>query len=288
MEFPSLGKHCHQSDCKQLDFLPMKCDACSEIFCKDHIQYSLHSCPESYKKDNQVPVCPLCNSLVPVKSGESPDITVGRHIDSDCKSDTAKQRRKVYTNKCSFKGCKQKELIPVQCEKCRLNFCLRHRFEADHNCSGFEGSGQGMSRQGAAALARMQGTKASSSSTQPKKSGNPPPQRSSQMSTIGSQLNRERQDRQSQGRQLTQDQARSAQAGLSEEEAMARAIQMSLAETQKNQQNNQTLSQEDEDLLLAQALAASEEDARRERQRRQQQQQTRQNQDSNKTSCEVS
>ena len=48
-----------------------------------------------FLQDNQVPVCPLCNSLVPVKAGETPDITVGRHIDNDCKSDTAKQRRKV-------------------------------------------------------------------------------------------------------------------------------------------------------------------------------------------------
>lgn len=265
----------------------MKCDACSEIFCKDHIHYSSHSCPESYKKDNQVPVCPLCNSLVPIKKGETPDVIVGRHIDNDCKSDTAQQRRKVYTNKCSFKSCKQKELIPVQCDKCLKNFCLRHRFEDDHNCSGFEGTGKGMSKQGAAALSRLQGS-TSSPPVQPKKN-NPPPQRSSQLSNIGSQLNRERQERQqgSQGRQLTQEQARTAQAGLSEEEAMARAIQMSLAETQKPQENNQGLSQEDEDLLLAQALAASEEEARRETQRRRQQQQ-RQQQDSNKTSCEVS
>ena len=48
-----------------------------------------------FLQDNQVPVCPLCNSLVPVKKGETPDITVGRHIDNDCKSDTAQQRRKV-------------------------------------------------------------------------------------------------------------------------------------------------------------------------------------------------
>lgn len=32
------------------DFLPMKCDACQEIFCKDHVTYANHKCTSSYKK----------------------------------------------------------------------------------------------------------------------------------------------------------------------------------------------------------------------------------------------
>lgn len=35
------------------DFLPMRCDACQEIFCKDHITYANHKCMSSYKKVNQ-------------------------------------------------------------------------------------------------------------------------------------------------------------------------------------------------------------------------------------------
>ena len=50
MELPHLGKHCNEKTCNQLDFLPMKCDACSQIFCKDHLQYDDHSCSSSYKK----------------------------------------------------------------------------------------------------------------------------------------------------------------------------------------------------------------------------------------------
>lgn len=34
------------------DFLPMRCDACQEIFCKDHITYASHKCMSSYKKVN--------------------------------------------------------------------------------------------------------------------------------------------------------------------------------------------------------------------------------------------
>lgn len=46
-------------------------------------------------QDNQVPVCPLCNTPIPVKAGELPDVRVGQHIDSDCQSDPAKERRRV-------------------------------------------------------------------------------------------------------------------------------------------------------------------------------------------------
>lgn len=46
-------------------------------------------------QDIQVPVCPLCNTPIPVKRGEMPDIKVGEHIDRDCKSDPAQRKRKV-------------------------------------------------------------------------------------------------------------------------------------------------------------------------------------------------
>lgn len=58
-------------------------------------------------------------------------MTVGQHIDQYCKSD----KTKIFTNKCSFKNCKKKELIPVQCTICKLNYCLRHRHTTDHECN---------------------------------------------------------------------------------------------------------------------------------------------------------
>ncbi|RXM31954.1 AN1-type zinc finger protein 2B [Acipenser ruthenus] len=134
MEFPDLGEHCTERTCKRLDFLPMKCDACGDIFCKDHITYANHKCTSAYKKDVQVPVCPLCNTPIPVKRGEMPDIKVGEHIDGDCKSDPAQRKRKIFTNKCSKGGCKQKEMIKVTCDQCHLNFCLKHRHPLDHEC----------------------------------------------------------------------------------------------------------------------------------------------------------
>ncbi|KAI0221956.1 AN1-type zinc finger protein 2B [Lamellibrachia satsuma] len=266
MEFPDLGEHCSIPTCKQLDFLPVKCDACHKIFCHEHYQYAKHDCTESYAKDNQIPVCPLCNTPIPVKKGESPDVRVGQHIDNDCQSDPAKEKRKIYTNRCALKGCKQKELIPFKCDRCHQNYCLRHRLEADHTCQGFEQSGKGISHSGASAVAR--------SSTVPVKAGpsaagrRSAPQTST-LSAIGRDLDRERQQRQSSN-------AHTLQAGLSEDEAMARAIAMSLQTSdtpvtnpRDAPQSAETRQQEEEDLALARALQASERDAAQARTRQQ-------------------
>lgn len=118
------------------DFLPIKCDACSELFCDEHYSYSRHSCPKAYQKDNQVPVCPLCNKPVPVPVGQEPNFIVGTHIDNDCQSDLATNGKRIFTNLCSMKGCKVKEVIPVVCNDCTLNFCLKHRHPQDHKCGG--------------------------------------------------------------------------------------------------------------------------------------------------------
>lgn len=36
---------------------------------------------------------------------------VGEHIDRDCQSDPAVKKRNAFINKCSVKGCKQKEVL---------------------------------------------------------------------------------------------------------------------------------------------------------------------------------
>ncbi|XP_037710344.1 AN1-type zinc finger protein 2A [Drosophila subpulchrella] len=130
MEFPHLGQHCSEQTCNRLDFLPVKCDSCDKVFCASHYNYDRHNCPAAHRKNVQVPICPLCREPVPTPPGVEPDITVGQHIDQQCKSES----KKIYTNRCHAKGCKRKELIPVTCSQCHLNFCLRHRHTSDHNC----------------------------------------------------------------------------------------------------------------------------------------------------------
>ncbi|XP_072124516.1 AN1-type zinc finger protein 2A isoform X1 [Mobula birostris] len=255
MEFPDLGKHCSENSCKRLDFLPLKCDACAQIFCKDHITYAQHKCTSSYKKDMQVPVCPLCNTPVPIRRGEMPDIRVGEHIDRECRSDPAQKKRKIFTNKCSKSGCKQKEMIKVTCDQCHLNFCLKHRHPLDHAC---EADGKPLSKAGNAAMKRVQGTP---------KPGVVPSTSKGTSSSRPNGLNTSAPPRHNSDSARNIPMSASLQAGLTEEQALQRALERSLAESS---QNTAPSHQEQEDLALAQAIAASEEEFRRQQQQTQQ------------------
>lgn len=191
MELPDIGEHCSEKSCNRLDFLPLKCDACESIFCRDHVTYNQHDCPSAYKKDVQVPVCPLCNAPVPTKRGDPPDLAVGQHIDNECQSDIGKSRRKVFTNKCSYKGCKIREVVQVNCDQCKDNYCLKHRHPQDHACVG---------REEAMRQKRLQAVQQKNS-----------PTNGSDRNTFGS-----------------------IQGYMSEDEALARALQASLNETSQN------------------------------------------------------
>lgn len=270
MEFPDLGEHCSEKTCKRLDFLPMKCDACQEIFCKDHVTYAHHKCMSSYKKDVQVPVCPLCNTPIPIKRGEMPDIKVGEHIDRDCKSDPAQRKRKIFTNKCSQGGCKQKEMIRVTCDQCHLNYCLKHRNPLDHDC---KTDGKPLSKAGNAAAMRAHGASSASASSSSSASGNSRPV--SRPVSNGVTANSRSHNSGPTQRIPTSVSAHnvippsaSFQAGMTEEQALQRALEMSLAESRPAVQPELSR-QEQEDLALAQALAASEEEYRRQQQRQQ-------------------
>ncbi|KAM8844257.1 AN1-type zinc finger protein 2A isoform 2-T2 [Spinachia spinachia] len=266
MEFPDLGEHCSENTCKRLDFLPMRCDACQEIFCKDHITYANHKCMSSYKKDVQVPVCPLCNIPIPIKRGEMPDIKVGEHIDRDCKSDPAQRKRKIFTNKCSKGGCKQKEMIRVTCDQCHLNYCLKHRHPLDHDC---KTDGKPLSKSGHSALMRAQGSSSSSCASASSGSRHSRPVSNGVSANIrGHGTGTAQRIPTSVSAQNVIPPSASFQAGMTEEQALQRALEMSLADSRPPAQPDLT-PQEQEDQALAQALAASEEEFRRQQQRQQ-------------------
>lgn len=142
MELPHIGQNCALKQCNQLDFLPVKCDACSNVFCIEHYQYERHNCDKAKDKDFQVPVCPLCMEPVMGKRGQLPDIFVSEHIDQFCKGNEAIQarlaasKRKTNLQACSHKSCKQKDVIYLECSDCRAKFCIRHRHPTDHSCTG--------------------------------------------------------------------------------------------------------------------------------------------------------
>lgn len=140
MELPHVGEQCSLKECRRLDYLPVKCTACKQIFCSEHFRFEAHHCPDEKSDGQQVMhhrqvniKCPLCNRAVPLRATESPDHAVNEHITRNCFVET---KEKVFSNQCSMTSCKRKELMPLTCERCRLNHCLSHRHPADHLCEG--------------------------------------------------------------------------------------------------------------------------------------------------------
>ncbi|XP_017004117.2 AN1-type zinc finger protein 2A [Drosophila takahashii] len=226
MEFPHLGQHCSEPTCNRLDFLPVKCDSCDKVFCASHYNYDRHSCPSAHRKNVQVPICPLCREPVPTPPGVEPDVTVGQHIDQQCKSES----KKIYTNRCHAKGCKRKELIPVTCSQCHLNFCLRHRHTSDHDCqppSARAGAGAGSSSSGSGGWQSIFKTPSSTSSA------------SESRSMAAQAAERRRQSRNTSSsisttnstpRAVQATQVQNIQGNMSEDEALARALALSIME----------------------------------------------------------
>jgi len=160
MEFPDLGKHCKLEGCNRLDFLPVKCQGCSEIFCLDHYNYEKHKCPTGWslfqqisdlrfstrfskflqiflapKNNRQVPTCPMCDKPVPFDKDKPLDQIVSEHIDRDCDSKAAaRKRKKKKEGTCCAPKCKVRELIELKCDSCSKRVCLKHRHPNDHNC----------------------------------------------------------------------------------------------------------------------------------------------------------
>jgi len=134
VDFLSIGKHCKEESCKQLDFLPFKCEHCREQFCVDHYESSKHNCQHLVDKDSRLPQCPLCMQYITKGTrGVDDNAQVERHIQSNCTSHVV-PKKKPKKNRCSTSKCKQHSLIPFSCDKCFQQFCVRHRHPGDHNC----------------------------------------------------------------------------------------------------------------------------------------------------------
>lgn len=146
MEFYNVGKHCTHKGCNQLDFLPYTCHRCKSIYCQEHWKPDQHSCPHQFDSsfDSQVPVCPICNQPIPTARNTDPNISVNNHIAQNCpKSPTSISKTPVYKNSCSFRSCKSKSMVNITCSQCGKGYCIKHRLEADHKCSGPIGTNGG-------------------------------------------------------------------------------------------------------------------------------------------------
>ena len=56
---------------------------------------------------------------------------MNQHIQSNCSDLEPKN-----DNTCRKKGCTTKMLVPMHCTECGLSYCVKHRLEIDHQCSG--------------------------------------------------------------------------------------------------------------------------------------------------------
>jgi len=128
MEF-SIGANCSEQSCKLLDFLPFVCDGCRLKYCMDHRSYAAHRCGA------EKPVtCPRCRTAL------SGGLLLEVHLARDCGVVSAPAPPRPYgTYRCSKRGCSVVELSDIRCAACRKQFCLKHRFESDHDCAGKRG-----------------------------------------------------------------------------------------------------------------------------------------------------
>jgi len=132
--FSDKGRHCSDPYCRQMDFLPMTCDGCGEVFCSEHFKYEAHSCPKGRATtDKRVIVCPLCSQAVPLPYGEDENVVWERHASSgECRPICGV----VAKPRCPVPGCKEKltTLNTYSCGTCHKKVCLKHRFEDLHEC----------------------------------------------------------------------------------------------------------------------------------------------------------
>lgn len=125
--------HCSVPTCHQLDFLPFRCDACGEVFCKDHFAHARHQCRRANSASVQVLLCPICTSSIRMSPDEDPNITWERHFNTSC-SQVPQQKKGPAT--CPVPGCKEKMGLSnrFDCQGCGQRVCMRHRMQEDHPC----------------------------------------------------------------------------------------------------------------------------------------------------------
>ncbi|KAF2223732.1 hypothetical protein BDZ85DRAFT_262092 [Elsinoe ampelina] len=152
-EVEAIGTHCQMSFCHQLDFLPFRCDSCSGKFCLDHRSETAHSCPQA---------------------GEWARRRAAQNSTSSGYTPSPKPSVLTHEKQCAELNCKTLIDTPriqgVQCEKCNRRYCLKHRFEEDHDCKNLKPLGarpqlEAQREKGLAALNKLKAWGASKKSS---------------------------------------------------------------------------------------------------------------------------
>lgn len=122
VDLESIGRNCEFEYCRQLDFLPFRCESCRGTFCLEHRTETAHKCshPGEWARRKR-------------EQSQTPP-----NIGSGSRRPTVKST--VYnSDQCSHPQCKTLVNTPtsvgVHCEKCHRNYCLQHRLREGHDCA---------------------------------------------------------------------------------------------------------------------------------------------------------
>ncbi|TRM64107.1 hypothetical protein BD626DRAFT_557352 [Schizophyllum amplum] len=132
----SVGKQCHHETCHLVDFLPFKCQHCTEAFCQEHFLPNAHACPkyDETKHNRVAPSCPMCNVPVAIRPGQDPNVRMEQHLERECSAMTGVAPKKSGPV-CEKVRCGKVLVSPIRCDRCRKQFCPSHRFPSDHTCT---------------------------------------------------------------------------------------------------------------------------------------------------------
>mmetsp|Transcript_14086 Transcript_14086/g.30539 ORF Transcript_14086/g.30539 Transcript_14086/m.30539 type:complete len:349 (+) Transcript_14086:170-1216(+) len=174
----SIGQHCAVAECRQNDFLPFRCDCCSNVYCLEHRTYAAHSCSKSGTRQTEVIVCPLCAKGIRVAAGQDVNQAFERHTATDCDpTNYAKVHKKP---RCPVGNCREKltTINTYHCKSCNQKVCLKHRHEDDHGCQ------QAKAKQAAAVAAQRTQLAQARAAAQPVPKPAPKPQTLQQIRAV--------------------------------------------------------------------------------------------------------
>ncbi|KAL1962624.1 hypothetical protein VTN77DRAFT_9338 [Rasamsonia byssochlamydoides] len=121
-DLEAIGRNCQYEFCRQLDFLPFRCESCRGTFCLEHRTETAHNCSHAgewarRRRDNNTGGSNTANGTA-----------------------TRTEKHTVYnTDQCAHLTCKTlintAKSPAVHCDKCNRQYCLQHRLREEHDCA---------------------------------------------------------------------------------------------------------------------------------------------------------
>ncbi|KIJ69537.1 hypothetical protein HYDPIDRAFT_106183 [Hydnomerulius pinastri MD-312] len=143
MDLDPVGKHCALQSCNELDFLPIQC-SCLKTFCRFHISPDDHDCVSLQKPQT------------PLQSGTRAKCALAGcsklSLDSAVRADQPSEGDRA---------------TPASCLGCRLSFCVDHRHQQSHSCTGLNQGKDEIKHEAARAILAQNFSSTSTSSHTP-------------------------------------------------------------------------------------------------------------------------